>query len=171
MEISLKKATKTDYEKIMALIEQAKTFLNQQGSPQWQNGYGPTKEQILEDIEKEESYLLVANNQIVGTAALVSGIDPVYTAIIGDWKKTETAYVSIHRVAIDGTIRGKGLAKQLLNGLVSIAKEKGIKDVRIDTYPANIIMEKAIFSSGFTYQGMIEFSIPDGERKAYQFAV
>ncbi|EOL43803.1 hypothetical protein RV11_GL002248 [Enterococcus phoeniculicola] len=169
MEISLRKAKKADCEKIMQLIEQAKEFLKQQGSPQWQKGHGPKKETILRDIEKEESYLLIADNQIVGTAALVSGIDPVYTAITGTWKKTDTAYVSIHRVAIDGTIRGNRLAKQLLNGLVSIAKKEGIKDVRIDTYPANVIMEKAIFSSGFTYQGMIEFPIPDGERKAYQF--
>ncbi|MGM0124311.1 hypothetical protein IGI37_001688 [Enterococcus sp. AZ194] len=170
MEIKIRKSEKKDCEAIMRIIEQATKFLGEQGSPQWQNGYGPTQKMILKDIEKDESYVLLADQKIVGTAALVSGVDPVYTAIKeGAWKESNTTYLSIHRVAIDGNIRGKGLAKQLLSLLISEAIEKGIRDIRIDTFPENTLMEKAIFSSGFAYQGEIEFPIPHGERKAYQF--
>ncbi|KAF1296927.1 GCN5 family acetyltransferase [Enterococcus sp. JM4C] len=170
--MTLRRAEKADCPEIMKIIQQAKAFLAHQGSPQWQNGYGPTEEAILKDIEKGESYVLVVDNQIVGTAALVSGIDPVYTAITeGNWQTTDTAYLSIHRVAIDGTIRGRGLAKELLTGLIQEASAMGIHDIRIDTYPKNEPMEKAIFASGFTYQGEVEFPIPHGERKAYQYLV
>ncbi len=38
---------------------------------QWQNGQKPTKETILNDIERKESYVLIVEDQIAGTAALV----------------------------------------------------------------------------------------------------
>jgi GNAT superfamily N-acetyltransferase len=166
--IYLRRTKTEELDKVMAIIEDAKKYLAQQQSPQWQNGYGPTKEMIMADIERKESYVLILDDRIVGTAALVSGTDPVYENIDGAWKECETRYLSIHRVALDQTIRGKKLAKQLLEHLQTITAYQGIKDLRIDTFPENKPMEGAIFTAGFAYQGMVHFPIPHGERKAYQ---
>ena len=95
-------------------------------------------------------------------------MDPVYTKIDCSWKKSTGPYLSIHRVALAESTRGKKLAKPFLEHLLTIAASKDIQDVRIDTYPANEPMEKTIYSAGFTYQGMIEFPFEHGERKAYQ---
>ena len=83
----------------------------------------------------------------------------------------ESPYLSIHRVALAESTRGKKLAKPFLEHLLTIAASKNIQDIRIDTYPANEPMEKTIYSAGFTYQGMIEFPFEHGERKAYQIII
>ena len=78
-----RKTTEGDLTELMALIEEGIAFLKAQGSPQWQNGYGPKETQIKEDIAKGESYVLVKDGKISASAALVSGDDPVYNAITG----------------------------------------------------------------------------------------
>lgn len=42
--IQFRKATLSDLPEMMALFEMGIQSLKKQGSPQWQNGYGPTRE-------------------------------------------------------------------------------------------------------------------------------
>ena len=82
----------------------------------------------------------MTKEDIVGTAALVAGIDPVYTAIAGNWEESRI-FPSIE-LLLDQNVRGKDLGKQLLEHLLTVATCQGIKDVRIDTFPTNHPMEK-----------------------------
>lgn len=170
----LRKATVQDSAEIMTIFESAILFLHEQGSPQWQDGFGPTEQTVRQDIEKDECYVLIVDNKIVGTATLVPGIDPVYSAIVeGNWRKPTqfSDYLSIHRVAVSLEYRGQKLAQQLLHQLIEEATKMGSKDIRIDTYPENLPMQAAILSAGFDYQGMVHFPIPEGQRRAYQFLI
>ncbi|GCF95875.1 N-acetyltransferase [Enterococcus florum] len=163
----LRKAVKADIPELMQIFDEAKTYLKEQGSPQWQNGQGPTEEVILKDIQKEASYVLVENETILGSFALIEGIDPVYEAIDGSWEG-ESRYVSIHRVAINQKQRSKGLGIRLVQHAVKQARKIGYQDIRIDTYPKNYPMLRVIDKLGFSYRGMVHFPIQDGERKAFQ---
>ncbi len=166
--MELRKAKVADLPAIMTIISDAITILNEQGSLQWQNGFGPSQMTIEEDIRCEKSYVLVDEKKILGTAALIAGVDPVYTAIEqGHWQKTEP-YLSIHRVAVTKEKQGRGLATIFLQGLIATSKNLGIHDIRIDTHERNIGMQKAISKAGFSYRGIVTFPIPDGKRKAYQ---
>jgi len=73
-----RKTTEEDLVELMALFEEGIAFLKAQGSPQWQDGYGPKENQIKADIANGESYVLVKDGKIAASAALVSGDDPVY---------------------------------------------------------------------------------------------
>jgi len=138
----LHKATIDDLPALMELIDQGIAALAAQGSPQWQNGYGPSEDKIRADILKQESYLLKTEGTIAAAAALVSGTDPVYT--------------------------GQRLSAKLLHALEEVARNEGIFDLRIDTYQANTAMQRNITTAGYTFCGHIEFPIPDGARLAYQ---
>lgn len=165
--MEFRRATMADLPALMVIVQEAIELLKQQGSPQWQNGYGPTQEKISKMIQKQEMYVL-EDQIIVAMGALVHGIDPVYTAIEeGEWQG-DAPYISIHRVAVARQFTGKGLAKKILELLVNEAKKQGIDDVRIDTHQLNVGMQKAILSSGFSYCGIVHFPVPEGERKAYQ---
>nr|WP_312497855.1 GNAT family N-acetyltransferase [Enterococcus sp.] len=163
----LHKATIDDLPALMELINQGIAALAAQGSPQWQNGYGPSEDKIRADILKQESYLLKSEGTIAAAAALVSGIDPVYTAIDGKWLG-EGPYLSIHRVVVDPRFKGQRLSAKLLHALEEVARNEGIFDLRIDTYQANTAMQRNITTAGYTFCGHIEFPIPDGARLAYQ---
>lgn len=163
-----------DLKAVLEIIDRAVAFLAEQGSPQWQNGQNPSYEQLLADIQGGHGYVLTFDDKLVGYASLIPGPDAVYTAISeGAWLKlpaevAEQNFLAIHRVAISNEVRGQGLAQTFMADLLTAAKNLGYHDVRIDTYPRNLIMQKVIKRAGFTYQGMIYFNFADGERYAYQ---
>lgn len=163
----LQKATLADLPALMQLFDQGIAALAAQGSPQWQNGYGPSEAKVSADILNGESYLLTCGGEIAAAAALISGVDPVYTAIDGEWLG-EGPYVSIHRVVVDPRFKGQRLSAKLLQALEEVAQNNGIYDLRIDTYQANIAMQRNITAAGYKFCGHIEFPIPDGARLAYQ---
>lgn len=162
--------TLADLSAILEIIESARAYLKEQGSPQWQNGYGPDEATLKGDITAGYLWVAAVEDTVVGTASLIPGIDPVYTAIAdGSWTGDATGeYLSIHRFAVGGDRRGQGIGRQFLQALTEHCFEQGIGDVRIDTYPENRPMIKVILDSGFTYRGIVHFPIPDGERNAYQ---
>lgn len=166
--MDFRKATIEDLPEIMVIIQDAIESLRQQGSPQWQNGYGPSEEKIQHDIQENSLYVL-SDGQILALAALIEGEDPVYTAIEeGQWQES-AAYLSIHRVAVAKKATGRGIAQQLLRYLIEESKVRKISDIRIDTHELNRGMQKAILKTGFTYRGIVYFPIPDGKRLAYQY--
>lgn len=58
-------AANTDLPDIMHIINEAKSFLKQSGSSQWQGNY-PTEETIETDIKNKYGLVLIVNNQIAG---------------------------------------------------------------------------------------------------------
>ena len=55
----IRQTRKEEVEEVVEIINAAADFIASQGSPQWQNGQKPTKETILNDIERKESYVLI----------------------------------------------------------------------------------------------------------------
>ncbi|SES25719.1 L-amino acid N-acyltransferase YncA [Gracilibacillus ureilyticus] len=172
MTIYTRKARSTDMDAIMKILEEGIAYLRDQGLPQWQNGQGPNGETVQADIINGYAYVLVDDQNVVGYGVLVPGPDHAYENINqGSWQYSSKNYVAIHRIAVDRNVRGKGLAKILIHDLIVLARNLEYLDIRIDTYPENVIMEKVIFSAGFCYRGMIHFGFADGERKAYQLVL
>ena len=164
-------AGQEDIDRVERVLESGRMYLKERGLPQWQNGYGPNREMVEEDVQKQEGYVLTADGAVCGYAALVAGEDEYYARMDGSWDESRSAYVTIHRVAIDKAQRGRGLSKIFMNSLIQASKALGYYDIRIDTYPGNNIMIALIEKSGFIYRGMIQLPFPDGERRAYQLIV
>ena len=101
--MQLRLAQLEDLSDILPIYESAIQLLAEQGSTQWQDGYGPTKENIQVNILNQELYLLINDSQIVALGTLQAGIDPVYSAIIGQWKGTNN-YLSIHRISVNPSV-------------------------------------------------------------------
>ncbi|MDT2602770.1 GNAT family N-acetyltransferase [Enterococcus dongliensis] len=165
--IDFRLSTLADIPQIGSIINDAKHYLKEQGSPQWQNGHEPHEAVIREDIRKKASYVLTLNDEIVGTIALIAEKDPSYEAIEGSWQGNGP-YVALHHAAVSQKYRGAGLGKQLLMQAIKQAQILAYQDIRIDTYPKNQAMLHLIEQLGFIYRGMIYFPFEHGERKAFQ---
>ena len=169
MKVYLRKATTDDLSDMLKLVEEAKENLAHRGIPQWQNGIGPNREIIQKDIDHQQAYVLIVDNQVAGMAIITTDIDLSYEAIKEQWSQKFSKYCSIHRLIIGSTYQGKGLAVLLLQLLTSHCQMMDYHDVRIDTHPQNKMMQKAIKKAGFIKRGVISLPIPTGERNAYQF--
>ncbi|MDD2592349.1 MAG: GNAT family N-acetyltransferase [Erysipelotrichaceae bacterium] len=154
-----------DIDKIMVIINDAQVFLRAQGIDQWQDGY-PARNNIIDDITKRKAYVLRADNNIVAYGAIIVGQDPTYLKIDGSWLNDDP-YMVIHRIAVDSNQRGRGLALMFIKEAIVLAKNKGIRNIRLDTHRDNLIMQRLLDKLGFTYCGIIYLN-SGAKRMAYQ---
>lgn len=153
--IFLRKARPEDVDAIMAIVNDAKELLKKDGSPQWQDGH-PNRENFLQDISREISWVLVVGNEIAGTAALQLTPDSAYSEITdGMWFNTANPYATIHRVCISNHFRGQHLAKFLFSNLITIGLSLGYSNFRLDTHAKNLRMQKLAQDWGFVRRGII----------------
>lgn len=83
--IYIRKAVTEDFDKINAIISQAKKLLKADGSPQWQDGH-PDAQTIKDDIAKQVMWVLIVDGQVAGNAALILSPEPTYATIeAGEW--------------------------------------------------------------------------------------
>ncbi len=152
--MKIRKTKKADITDIMTIIEDGRKYLASLGSEQWQNGY-PNASSFENDIKNDESYVLVdENDKVIGCMALSFRGECTYDVIDGAWQ-TDRPYGVIHRIAIDNTYKGQGLASFLLQEAEKVALENNINSMRIDTHEKNQSMIKLINKSGYVYCGVI----------------
>ncbi|MEG0551811.1 MAG: GNAT family N-acetyltransferase [Vagococcus sp.] len=164
----VRKAEMTDLSEILVIIENARLVLANQGIPQWRNDDGPNEERLKEDIHLGEGYVLIEENSIMGYGTVTLAEQESYIDITnGNWEPS-VGYVSIHRFTIDSRVKQKGMGQFFLGHLISSARAQNYRDIRIDTHPANIRMQKVIEKAGLIFKGNIVLNVSDGERKAYQ---
>ncbi len=152
--MEFRKAELRDLEVIMSIIRKAQDQFKKDGIDQWQNNY-PNEDIIKSDIEKEESYVLLKDNTIVGTVYLSftgeSDYDKIYQ---GQWL-TEGPYAVIHRVAVELDLRGQGLASRVMEFAVNKCKDRGFNSIKVDTHKDNKPMQRLLDKYGFKYCGLI----------------
>ena len=144
-------ANESNLSDIMIIVNDAKTYLKNQGSKQWNlpDGY-PDETTILNDIKRNECYLYIEDNNIIGTMSIIEKTDENYNEINGSWL-TNNPYASIHRIAIKNTHHKKNVGVKMLLEAEEIVKSKNLYSIKIDTHNRNIPMTKTILKAGYTY--------------------
>ncbi|RVU70482.1 MULTISPECIES: GNAT family N-acetyltransferase [Lactobacillus] len=171
MLIYVRRATKNDLDQIMPIIADAKKFLKDAGSPQWQSGY-PNIRTIADDIAANVGYVLCVDHQIAGYAAAIAGIEPTYQVIKGEWQNEQDPYTTIHRMALSSHYRGMHLANFFFSNLISLQIAERIHNFRIDTFRKNEVMQHLATSNGFVERGTIEVDDPiDPSRIAFELSI
>ncbi|MFW7418774.1 GNAT family N-acetyltransferase [Vagococcus fluvialis] len=167
----VRKATTKDLNDILEVIQNGRETLNKAGIPQWQNNEGPNEISLGKDLSLEEGYVLIEESRIIGYGTITKEEQVGYDDITeGEWLPSEK-YASLHRVAIHSDVKEKGKGQFFLSHLISGSIALGYKDIRIDTHPSNLRMQKVIEKAGFSYQGTIVLPVTDGKRKAYQIII
>lgn len=155
-----------DLPAILAVIEQAKAYLKSRGVDQWQNGY-PNAEVIGADIARGRSYVLEWQGRVAGTVAVLPAPEKNYAAIYdGAWRGGEE-YAVIHRIAVDGSLKGKGAAGEMLRRIEALCRGQRLGGIRVDTHERNASMRRLLQKTGFFHCGRI--LLEDGSaRVAYE---
>lgn len=155
----IRHTTQQDLNEVMAIYQEAISFMRETGNiHQWINGY-PQPEIILEDIRLKRSYVVLDDCQkIIGVMMYQQGIDPTYLYIEGQWLNDEP-YGVIHRIASLKAVKGVG-------AFCFDWALKQCPNLRIDTHQDNLPMKRLLFKQNFKECGIIYLS--NGEpRLAY----
>ena len=164
--MTIRLAEKRDIDRIMQIIGDARESIGRLGIDQWQYGY-PTRDIVKEDIMLERSFVVLENDEICATFALMFHGEPTYKKIYcGAWL-SDGEYLALHRIAINSAFRGKGIAEKIVMFLCEYANENGYSSIRVDTHQGNLPMRRMLEKNGFEYCGTIR--LLDGqERVAYE---
>ena len=159
--MKIRKTTCNDLEAVLRIYEDGRKYMRANGNTeQWKDGY-PHRETVLDDIEKEVSFVVTdENEEIIAVFAFIEGPDITYNKIYnGEWPN-EKHYFVIHRIAVS----------RHRKGVASFVYEECLKKhpvLRIDTHKDNIPMQNSLKKNGFVYCGIIHLLSGD-ERLAYQ---
>lgn len=158
--MQIRKTTLEDIPRLREIFAHARQFMVETGNPnQWAEDY-PSRQQLEDDIAHGWSHVCEEDGEIVATFVLREGNDPTYDIIYdGQWPN-DAPYVTIHRIATAGVVRG--IFGQVIRYV--LGKHNSI---RIDTHRDNRVMRHLVEKHGFQYCGIIHCWNGD-ERLAYQ---
>lgn len=159
MKHTVRKATLADLPRIEEIYAYARGFMAANGNPnQWGTAYPPIQ-QLKQDIQLGNLYVVSDGAEIHGVFFFFIGADPTYGYVEGGNWRENSAYGTIHRIAGDGS-------GGILATAVSFCKSK-ITHIRIDTHADNYVMQNALARQGFQKVGIIY--LEDGDpRIAYE---
>lgn len=164
--MEFRKSIKKDIPEIMRIIKQAQAYFKEKGIDQWQNNY-PNEEVISNDIENEDSYVLIKNGEIVATTvASFKGEKNYHHIYDGKWLSNGD-YGVIHRIAVDNDYKGLGLSHKIIKYVEELCINEGVYSIRVDTHEENIPMQNLLKKNGFQYCGVI-FLEDGGKRVAFE---
>ena len=122
-------------------------------------------------MNKGNSYVCVLDGRVLGTCAIIVGIEPDYNKIYeGEWRNARD-YICMHRVAVHPDAKGTGVAARLVCAACDIARANGILDLKCDTHSINSNMRRMLEKNGFEYCGIIYLSSDGEPRVAYQLCL
>ncbi len=175
--MEIRKTETSDLDRIMLLFDMARATMKALGIDQWQDGY-PYRENIEEDINNGESYVVTDGGEIVATFMLMKRNEPTYDIVYdGKWLDDGEKYATVHRITVAPDMRERAasregqtpVSKVIMDYAKAYARKNGLTSgVKIDTHKGNIAMRKMLEKNGFVHCGSI--LLEDGkERVGYQF--
>lgn len=165
MDIMLRPATFADVPTIMDIIDYARRRMLAEGKQQWNEAY-PTSEHIEADIRGGYGYVMCLRGGIVAYGAIIFGEEPAYRHITkGQWL-SEQPYVVLHRLAVSGSVRERGLGTLFMQRVEELMRERGIHSFKVDTNFDNFAMQRVLEKLHFHYCGEIAYE--RGTRMAYE---
>ena len=165
--MKLRKAVWEDAPAVEALYREAQEFLRHNGVDQWQDGY-PNGETFQADVAQGMSWVAEEEGVVVATAYLGVGREPTYRTIYqGAWGAQPEEYAFLHRIAVAGSCKGKGVPGLFFRQLEEEARKRGLTVLRGDTHRDNKVMQRVMEKNGLEYRGIIYLE-DGGERLAYE---
>ncbi|MCI1858907.1 MAG: GNAT family N-acetyltransferase [Sporolactobacillus sp.] len=165
MAVVFRRTHEADVDRVMEIIAQAQRFFQARKIDQWQNGY-PNPQSIISDIRNGYGYVLEKAGRIVATAAISFDGEPTYRRIVDGRWSTDEPYAVVHRIAVESSEKGAGLASTIMKQVETMCRKKGISTIRIDTHRDNRPMQRVLEKNHFRCCGII-FLADGSERLAF----
>ncbi|NND63605.1 MAG: GNAT family N-acetyltransferase [Flavobacteriaceae bacterium] len=143
-----------EIEEIMSITRACAVKMISEGIYQWNEHY-PHIEAFQNDLMRNELYVLIEENKLVGSITISTVKDEEYIPI--KWLTEDNLNYYIHRLAIDPTFQHKGYARKLMDFAEDFAKKKQANSIRLDTFSKNRRNQRFYESRGYRRLGNIYF--------------
>ena len=149
-----------DVEAVMALVHRVVPLMMASGNLQWDATY-PNAAVFLRDVEQSQLWVAEVEGQLAGVAAITTDQEPEYAEV--GWDTSEQAVV-VHRLAVDPSFQGKGVARALMLQAEAVAGLRHISVLRLDTNTQNEATQRLFPKLGYSFAGEIGLGFRPGLR-------
>lgn len=139
---------------ILSITRACAQKMEQNGIHQWNEHY-PSQATLVNDVEREELYVIVEKDSILGTIVVSTFMDDEYRPI--QWLTPNGNSTYIHRLSVHPDHQGKGLAQQLMDFAETYSKNHRFVSVRLDTFSQNKRNQRFYEQRGYQKLGDIFF--------------
>ena len=150
--LTFRKAEKTEFDRVRLFYYSViDSIADAEYKPMWEKDIYPTREFLRGAIDRGELWLAFYGEEIAGAMILNHSCNDGYQGIQWLVEAEPEEILVIHTLGVHGRFAGKGMGKEMVREALSLAKEAGMKTVRLDVLAGNLPAEKLYPSVGFQY--------------------
>ncbi|MDV3428907.1 MAG: GNAT family N-acetyltransferase [Bacillota bacterium] len=154
MDMKIKKAQKSEADTIMAVITNAVIDMEAEGIHEWDSIY-PNIDVIKKDIDEGNLYVYLDEGIIKGIMVLNEFQDEEYKSV--KWQQEQGRNLIIHRLCIDPSFKGQGLATKLVKFAEKFGRSNNYQSIRLDAFTKNQHALKLYEKNDYQLRGTVNF--------------
>lgn len=144
--MEINRAQPTDLIEILYLLKVCICEMNSKGLKHWNNTV-PGPASILADLEEGKIFLIKDKGVCKGMVTLTEQIPEEYKSL--ELKENNTKVLYLQNMAVHPRWQGTGIASQLIDFIMSFAREKGFEYVRLDVFETSAQARKLYEKNSF----------------------
>ena len=144
----------SEIEEIIRITKACAAKMISENICQWNEHY-PNSKIFLKDIERDELYVLIIDEKVIGCITISSEKDVEYNKI--KWLTDDVLQYYIHRLAIHPNFQHQGYAKIAMDFAETLGRQNHVVSIRLDTFSANKRNQRFYEARGYQRLGEIYF--------------
>ncbi len=144
----------SEISEILSMTNACALHMQEKGIFQWNKHY-PSKAVFLTDLKRNELYVLLQEDKVIGAIVLTPLIDKEYLPV--KWLTENGNNLYVHRLCVHPNYQGKGYAQMMMDFAENHAIAHLYDSVRLDTFSQNRRNQKFYKKRGYERLGNIFF--------------
>ena len=164
--MEIRKIREEDVVRVGEIFGSCADVMNENGLYNWTRAY-PTAREAAADYAKGTNYGIYEEEKLLGVITLDQSPAPEYAGV--EWQVSLEESLCVHRVAIDPPYHSAGAASRLLQFAEDLAREQGLKAMRIDSFSKNQRAVQLYQYLGYELRGDIFYNKKDERVRGIPF--
>ena len=127
----------------------------------WKKDIYPSPEFLRSSIDSDDLYICRDGERIAGAMVLNHEYNESYKNYRWQTVAEDSELLVIHALGVHPDFHGKGYAKAMVREAIAIARESGMKAIRLDVLGGNIPAENLYRGLGFQYLATLQMYYED----------
>ncbi len=136
--------------------------------PGWKRDLYPAEDFLRRCIERGQMYIGELDGRMAACMAVNQEHNPEYDSVQWGVEAEDSELLVVHALGVHPGLFGRGIAGQMIQGVIDLARREHLKSVRLDVLEGNLPAEKAYLKAGFVYRGTVRMFYPDTGWKKFK---
>ena len=130
-------------------------------TPGWQKGVYPSDQYLIGSIARRELYIGFLNAELVAAMIVNHESNESYANAHWPTEADKEEITVLHALGVRHDFGGRGIAKEMVNKVIAMAREGQQKVIRLDVLKGNLPAERLYTGMGFQYVDTLQMYYED----------